>query len=76
MRGSTLLPWLFFGPLLLAIVANLLFRVTGWPWAGHVAQGAVIVTLAALLAAFVPNFLWFWRSRGRGKGSEKGPPFP
>lgn len=45
MNRQTLIPWLFFGPLMVAILANLIHLITKWPQAATTA--AIATTLAA-----------------------------
>lgn len=59
MRGSTLLPWLLFAPLLTTVVALPLWQLSGWTWLGWVAGIAGGLALLVMLAAFVAN----WRRR-------------
>lgn len=56
MRGSTIIPWLFFGPLLVMIVSKVVYDVTGWAWAAVVAQVALAVVILVMLAAFAVHF--------------------
>ena len=51
--SSTWLPWVFFGPLLTAMVAGTLYRLTGAAWLATVAQVALGLTLLAALIAFL-----------------------
>lgn len=62
MKGSSVLPWLFFGPLLLMLGAHVLWQVTGWPWAARVAVGALIWVGTFALVAFASHW---WHYRGR-----------
>lgn len=56
MRGSTIIPWLFFGPLLVTIVSKVVYDITGWAWAAVVAQVALAVVILVMLTAFAVHF--------------------
>jgi membrane protein YdbS with pleckstrin-like domain len=81
LRGSTVLPWLFFGPLLAMVAVKVLYDVTGWDWARIVAQVLLVVVSLVLVAGAMPSLVWFWRRYGkRTKNTsdkvDNGPPFP
>lgn len=55
MRGSTLLPWIFFGPLLTSSAAYVIYSASGWRAAAIVAQVSGGMVLIVILAAFAAN---------------------
>jgi hypothetical protein len=57
MQGSTLLPWIFFGPLLASGVAYAISTVTQWQAAAIAAQVCGGIVLVVILAAFAANLL-------------------
>lgn len=70
MRSSSVIPWLFFGPLFGTMASYGLFRLTGWRWAEVTCQVLLAFTCLVLLGAALPGFVWYWRQRGR-KSTEK-----
>jgi len=63
MHGSTLVPWIFFGPLVVMMVAKVIFDVTGSPWAGHVAKGALAIVVVVMATAFLVHFRRYRQGR-------------
>lgn len=59
---TTLLPWVFFGPLFAMIVSYAAYALTRWPAAGLLAQVFLAVTLLVALGAAAT---WWLRCRGR-----------
>lgn len=58
MNGSTVLPWLFFGPLLGAIGGGLVYQITRWEMAALIAQVCAVLCGGFILVAFISNFIW------------------
>jgi hypothetical protein len=65
MRGSTYIPWLFFGPLFTALAAKIAYDFTGREFFASVALGALILTILVACVAFVS----LRRALRRGGGS-------
>jgi H+/Cl- antiporter ClcA len=64
-RGSTLVPWLFFGPLFAGVFGMVTHHMTGWRWAAMVAQISVAVLVLVIVAAFAQNFIRGAKQRDR-----------
>lgn len=52
-HASSWLPWIFFGPLLVAIVSGTAYQLTREPLLATVAQAALALCLLAGTAAFI-----------------------
>lgn len=52
MSGSTILPWLLIGPILVAVLAMLARQVTGLELFAHVAQAGLAIAVAVMVLAF------------------------
>lgn len=57
MHGSTLLPWLLIGPILVATLGRIVAGITGWPWLDVVWKSALVIAIGVILIAFTGNFL-------------------
>lgn len=53
LSSSTWLPWLFFGPLLVMMVAYIAHDLTGAAWLARVAQGALAFVVLVGVAGFL-----------------------
>lgn len=67
MSGSTVLPWLLIGPILVAVLAMLARQATGLELFAHVAQASLAIAVAVMVLAFAAGH----RASGR-----KPPPAP
>lgn len=62
MTKSTLLPWLFFGPLLVMSLSYSLWSVSGWELAKWLALGCLIWTILFIAVALVTSLVFNRRS--------------
>lgn len=67
MQGSTWLPWLFFGPLLVAMASGIAYQFTRLPWLAMLAQLALGVLALVTVTAFIANYRRVLRSTGKPK---------
>lgn len=57
MRGSTLIPWLFMGPLLVAIFSNLAYQIFQVGWIANVAMVSTSFAALMLIIAAAPSMV-------------------
>lgn len=53
MKGSTVIPWLYFGPLLVMMGCHLVYTLTDRVWAARVAQGMLAWVILFSLVLFL-----------------------
>jgi len=56
MHSSTWMPWLFVGPLLVAMGMSPLHQLTSWEWPGIVAQICIVWLIGMVVVLFAANF--------------------
>lgn len=59
-----LIPWLFFGPLLLILGGLFTYWATGSTVAASVAAVGAFLLAAIMVLAFIPNLIFFWKRHG------------
>lgn len=71
-RWSDVIPWLFVGPLLVAIISNLAYQITQIGWVANVAMVATCLAALALLVAAAPAInVLFWKRPSGSKDREE-----
>ena len=59
-----IIPWFFFGPLVLMIGGTFAYWATASPLAGWVAAAGLFTLAAVMIFAFVPNLVFFCKRHG------------